>query len=210
MNIHHNTVINCNSSPTFRHGNFKQYTDNIHINSGGIRFYGHGHTIKRNQFIEDNRNQLRGPLVFGNGDHADDAVGVSNAYYAQVRDSDVSNNLIISNAAFSYGHVYLGYGSGTFTPKNNIISQNIVVASKGVLTQLGVGAKWTDNTVSGNILFPTGTATIGTMPSTGFTNRDPLLTRLPDGSYIFGLSSPLKWAQSIRLLQPNEVGILAP
>lgn len=209
MNVHHNTMVECNSSHTFRHGHDSKFTDNICINSGGFRFYGANHIVKRNQFIDCNRNQLRGPLVIGGGTVETDPCGVSHANYARVKNCDISENMIISNDKFGYTHLYLGYGN-SLMPTGNKIQRNIIVASKSPMTQLGTGASWGANTVSGNVLFPTGTSTPGSMPSSGYSQVDPKIVKLSDGTYGFTVSSPVQWIQTARYLTPAMVGQFAP
>jgi poly(beta-D-mannuronate) lyase len=186
MNVHHNTAINCNSSFTFRHGNFGIFDANVLINAG-LRIYGHGHTITRNQVIAVSHNQLRQAITIGQGTVADDngssgVVGASNANHAQVRDCIINNNIIASDNATNLNIMTLGFDTsgGTFSPTNNTINYNIITASTGVLTKQDNGSLWSGNTVSGNILWPTGTATVGDMLSGSYFLADPQLLRLSD------------------------------
>lgn len=215
ISIHHNTMINCDSVHTFRHGSFKLFADNICINTGGLRFFGHNHLIRDNQIIEDSHSQIKGPLVIGGGDAPDDAgapglAGPGNALYAQVHDCIIENNMIISNAAQGAVSMILGYGAAQYPPINNTIRNNIIVASRGTLAGTSGNGNWAANTVQGNILFPTGTANIGNMPPTGYSNQNPNLVKMPDGTYNFMANSPLKWTLGTVFLTKGNVGINAP
>lgn len=215
LDIHHNTAIDCNSSFTFRHGNFKRFYDNILINSG-LRIYGHGHEIRRNQILDDGRNQLRQALVIGAADQLNDegapnTPGIPNAHYGQVRDCIFDRNIIVSKAATNLIIMPLGYATivAPFLPENNIIGNNIISAESGTLALTQLGANWSLNTVDANILHAIGSAVIGDIPVIGNIVGDPLLTRNVDQSYSFTLGSPMKWEQSIRVLDVTDVGPLS-
>ena len=190
-NIHHNTILNCNASLSLRHGNFNKVEDN-YIKNTGFRFFGHGHSIKRNQILEDSRNQLRGHMVFLNGDQQDDVgaigtIGAPNNQHAQVYDCIIEDNVIMAKNATSLIIFCFGFNGATvnpdYKPLNNQILNNIITGSTGTLAKANDGASWTGNTVSGNILNATGTATLGDMPTTGYTTHAHNLVEKADGTY---------------------------
>ena len=86
-----------------------------------------------------------------------------------------------------------------FQPSGNVFTYNVITASVGTLTNAISGALgWSVNVISGNILFPTGSAGAGDMPASGFTNTDPLLSRLS--------GKPVRCAY---ILQTTDVGVNA-
>lgn len=197
VNIHHNTFKDTLGSLVLRQAYNCIVTANVLINTG-LRFYGSGHTITRNQIIDDSVGGVSAACVIGSGDLEDleFSAGVagtpgqvipSNSNYARVKSCIISNNIWANGNASSGNIVALGNdGSRAFQPTGNTITNNIVQASTGTLTHAITGsfnASWSANTVSGNILYPTGTATVGDMPGGGYTNTNPNLKRLVDGSY---------------------------
>lgn len=198
-NIHHNTLKNCDGAIVLRQAYNCIVTANVCINSG-IRIYGSGHTITRNQIIDNTRSGVSRSLVIGSGDVEDlettpgsgvagspgNIIG-SNANYARVKNCVISNNIWANGNSTSGDIVELGNdASRLYQPTGNTITSNIIQASTGTLTKAITGthpASWAANTVTGNILYPTGTAVVGDMPSSGYTNTNPNLKRLTDGSY---------------------------
>ncbi len=183
VNIHHNTAVNCDCSIVLRQCTDVTVNANTLINCG-IRMYGKNHIITRNQIIENSHAQQQQALVIGNGDVEEYPVDTSNAVYARVKNCTIENNIIASKNATSANIFQFGYPSGnTFTPTGNIIRSNIITASTGKLTDESGSADFNDNTVENNILYATGTATIGDMPSSGYTAVNPNLTQMTDLSY---------------------------
>jgi poly(beta-D-mannuronate) lyase len=177
--LHDNRFINCNSGITFRHGSFNKYRNNKNINTG-FRMYGHNQEITGNQFLRDSHSQLK-QVVVGNADYTDDApLGESNARYSQVHDSLIQGNWFIGEDATTNYLFCWGYSSRQYKPINNKVIDNIFTASKGTLAHTKDGASWSKNTLSNNILWPTGSANIGDMSGI---KKDPHLIKKADGTY---------------------------
>lgn len=226
-----NTFINCNSSMTFRHGQRHTALDNTFLRCG-FRIYGSNHTVRGNQMIGDPNNQLRGHMVPGAGTHARDGDSLAGAPFAdevvlpaghenhaQVKNSMFEQNILAAESATALTVFAWAYNSNPVTyppnylPVGNTVRQNIITGSRGRLANstwavAGVswGPCWIGNTVTGNILYPTGTATLGDMPASGFQQVDPLLQKGSDGIYRFTTNSPLRWVQNNFVLRTVDVG----
>ena len=193
VNIHHNTLEQTNGSIVLRQAYNCKVNNNTLIN-GGIRVYGTGHEITKNQVI---RNTMGGgvsrPLFLASANVADlqtasgtpGASGITiplNADESQVRACTISNNLFVNDDQSTGNLCILGDNAAeAFQPSGNTITFNVITASLGTLTNAISGAVgWNVNTISGNILYPTSTAIVGDMPAAGYTNVDPALKRLDD------------------------------
>ena len=215
VNIHHNTLKNTGGSIVLRQAYNCTLNANTLINTG-IRIYGSGHTITRNQIINNSMGGVSRPFYMGSADREDiptvsggstpgtpGQVVALNAHYARTKNNYIANN-IWANGNSSSGLIFMlgADASETFQPTGNTITANIIQASTGTLTDELSGtnpASWAANTVSNNILYATGTATAGDMPTTGYTAVNPNLTQLADGSYRCSL-----------YLDTTEVGPAAP
>ncbi len=197
VNLHHNTLVDTNGAIVLRQAYNCTVTANVLLNSG-LRAYGSGHTFTRNQIIDNSVGGVSRSMVMGSAVVEDlelspgvpGSAGVvipSNADYARFKNNTVSNNIWANGNASSSIIVLLGDdGSESFQPTGNIITNNIIQASTGTLTDAVAGtnpASWAANTVYGNILYPTGSATVGDMPASGYTETNPNLKRLTDLSY---------------------------
>ena len=186
LNIHHNTCVNCDAAITLRQCTDCTVDSNTLVNTG-LRAYGKNHIITRNQFIENARNDLRQALVVGNADVEEYPVDTSNANYARFKNCRIENNIFANknataNSIFIFG--YKGSCSGCNTlPTGNTIRSNIMTATTGQLTDEINSASFASQTASNNIIYPTGSATVGDMPASAYRNVNPNLTQLADGSY---------------------------
>lgn len=210
VNVHHNTFIDNNSSHTLRHGSSHKFENNICIRCG-LRFYGKNNTIKNNLFVDNPNNQLRQSMMIGNGTGVEELL---DGLYAQVRDNIIENNIIVNiNSNVSHVLMQLGFGTvgGNFPPVSNKIRNNILMSKFGTLTGVNNAAKWSENDVSGNILWVVsgGNAAYGDMPTSGHTREDPLLVSDRYGVYRFTRDSPLKFMQDLVFLDVTDVGVNA-
>jgi hypothetical protein len=205
-NFHDNTVITSTAGFSFRQGHNNRFIDNTLIGVG-LRLYGHGHIVTGNQFIDNPNKQLLQSLVAGGGNIAD-YPDSSNAYYAEVRDCTFENNIIVNTISGGSIPLTIGYGGGTMGPRNNVFKDNIVYGTAGgLLTDDVSSGSWSSNTLIGNIVYATGSASRGDMPSQDI---DPQLVKGADGIYRFSADSPLKWTQNNAILTTAEVGPAAP
>lgn len=168
--IHDNEFLNCKTGPCFRHGRNNKFRNNKCIGSG-LRIYGKGHEVTGNTFTRIPLSQLR-QIVIGNGQYAEEEQNTS-AGYTQVRDLLFENNIIDLQDSTDDIGLCLGYGSYSLKPINNKIINNTILGSKGTLANTTNGASWSNNTVSGNKMWATGTAKYGDMPISGYVKEDP-------------------------------------
>ncbi len=202
VNIHHNTIKDTLGSLVLRQAYNCTVTANVLINTG-LRVYGSGHTITRNQIIDDSVGGVSRPMFIGSADVEDLPVATLNANYARFKNNVISNNIWANGNSSSSTIFMLGDdGNKLFQPTGNTITNNIIQASTGTLTDAISGthpADWAANTVANNILYPTGTAVVGDMPTSGYKQQNPNLKRLADGSY-----------RCAYYVDVPEVGIFAP
>jgi hypothetical protein len=205
-NFHDNTVIGSTASFTFRQGHAQTFEDNTLIGVG-LRLYGHDHVVRGNMFIDDPNRQLLQSLYIGSANILD-YPDSSNAYYAEVRDCIFENNIIIKTITGGDIPLTVGHGGYGMPPQSNTFRNNIVFGTAGgTLTDTGGSASWTQQIMSGNIVYATGSASRGDMPGQ---NIDPQLNKGTDGIYRFSANSPLKWTQNNDLLTTADVGPKAP
>jgi poly(beta-D-mannuronate) lyase len=191
--IRYNTFRNNDGSLTFRHGNNNVADGNIFIDgNNGIRVYGHDHRIINNYFANNPMtvSSLLGPIVIGKGTVENDLT-VSNSEHSQPRNILVAHNTLVNNRA----GIVVGYGSGSYLPTKIVIANNIVTGSTGKLVTINAG---TDLVFSHNLLFPTGSATVGDVPTSGYTNADPLLTGLQE------IMVPSVASPAVNAIEPAE------
>ncbi|MEW6604376.1 MAG: polysaccharide lyase 6 family protein [Thermoproteota archaeon] len=107
-------------SVVLRHGNENQIDDNDFIqNKGGVRIYGHGHSITNNYFEGNHGDGVLQTLIIGNGTVEEDKEG-SNDEYRLTEDVLVLNNTFVNNES----NIVYGYGSGDLAPSNVQIDDN--------------------------------------------------------------------------------------
>jgi hypothetical protein len=116
---------------------------------------------------------------------------VSNSEHSQPRNILVAHNTLVNNRA----GIVVGYGSGSYLPTKIVIANNIVTGSTGKLVTINAG---TDLVFSHNLLFPTGSATVGDVPTSGYTNADPLLTGLQE------IMVPSVASPAVNAIEPAE------
>ena len=151
-----NTFYECQGTLTMRHGNETLVENNYFIgnrkpNTGGIRIINETQTVRNNYMQGLTGYRFRGALVIMNG--------VPNSplnRYFQVKDSDMSNNLVLDS-----DYIQLCAGSDeerSATPENTTFTNNIILNTKkdDVFTVYDdiSGITFKDNILSSNILLP--------------------------------------------------------
>ena len=168
--IHDNTIKNCSATICLRHGRLNKVRNN-NFQNGGLRIYGRGHEVTGNKFTRNPLSDLR-QIVIGNAQYPEEESNTT-AGYTQVRDLLFEKNTIDMQDSTDKIIVSWGYGSYSLKPLNNKFINNSIVASRGTLANTRDGASWNGNTVSGNLLWATGSARYGDMPTAGYTKKDP-------------------------------------
>jgi poly(beta-D-mannuronate) lyase len=182
--IRYNTFRNNEGSLTFRHGNANTADGNIFIDgNNGIRVYGHDHRIINNYFANNPMtvSSLLAPIVIGKGTVLND-LSISNSEHSQPRNVLVAHNTLVNNNA----GIVIGYGGGSYAASGIILANNIVTGSVGKMVTVYSGSTVE---VKNNLLFPSGSAGVGDIPSSGYKNLNPLLSS-SGGMMVPSASSP--------------------
>ncbi|WP_083752476.1 chondroitinase-B domain-containing protein [Saccharothrix sp. ALI-22-I] len=183
--VRYNTFRTSKGTLSHRHGNRGAFYGNFFLGggkagTGGIRIYGQDHKIYNNYFEGLTGTGYDAALQIDGGDV--DTSGALSAHWRVYR-ATVVNNTFVGNAS----NIEIG-ANYTLAPVDSIIADNVVVGSQGKLfneLKAPVNATYT-----GNIAWPTGSATVGVAkPSAAVRAVDPLLVR--DGAlHRIGAGSP--------------------
>lgn len=217
VNVHHNNILDAGGSIVLRQAHDCLVRNNVIRGGGGIRFYGHGHIIELNQILDnDEAGGVNASLFIGSADRPEyvtvqdgstpavpgQVIGLNN-HYAQTKDNIIRWNILSNGSADNDPLIWLGNNAGLqYQPINNTFEDNIVLSSNGPMTAAISGtfdADWNAQTsLTRNVMRPTGSATVGDIPSSAYTNVDLQLQRHPDGTY-----------RCVFALSPKEVGVEA-
>jgi hypothetical protein len=195
--IAHNTFVRCLGTVSLRHGNETVIEGNFFFGegiegTGGVRIYGSNHKIINNFFQGLNGTKWDAPITLTQGDVESTSTSLSSHY--RIENALVANNTLIDNV---YG-IEIGFnnnGSYSKPPRNVTMAYNVVSGSSNSLVNY-INAPttmvWIDN-----ILFPQGTAVVGTGVS--FTteqaqNIDPKLALDPVFWYMKSTSNTPSFA----------------
>jgi poly(beta-D-mannuronate) lyase len=173
----YNTVLDCRGGEiSQRHGNDCLYYGNYMRNTQGMRIFGDRHKIFSNYFESNSVG-----VNIGNGD-GEVARGDKLTSHDRPDDTIVVFNTFINNSLhFEMAARRRGLGSS-----NTVVANNIFQGG-GAVTRIDATAPCT-STWSNNICWQTGT--IGSMPSSGYSNVNPLLVRDVAGAYHLQAGSP--------------------
>ncbi|NML21759.1 T9SS type A sorting domain-containing protein [Pseudoflavitalea sp. G-6-1-2] len=174
LTVRYNTIRNCPAQFTLRHGNRCEVYGNYFLNTPGLRIFGDDHKIYSNHY-EDCSVAIN--IGNGDGEVADGAPLTS--HDRPDRTLIVYNTLVNNTNNYKQDNRASGLGSTSTTFANNIIQGGGVSAS---ITGPYSG------TWSNNITYQTGGA--GSMPSSGYTNTNPLLARDATGTFHLQSGSP--------------------
>ncbi|WP_281884832.1 chondroitinase-B domain-containing protein [Paenibacillus sp. YYML68] len=160
------------------------------LGTGGIRVYGDDHKIFNNYFEGLTGTTWDAPITITNGD-ADYSSSTDLTKHYLPRNVVIAHNTLINNVH----NIELGYTNNnnyTKPPQQITFANNVVVGSENPLVEfktedsaLKAGFIW-----QGNIMFPTGTATLGiTATASQIKVVDPLLVKW-NGEYRPASNSP--------------------
>lgn len=174
----YNTFRSNDGSLVFRHGSNNIVDGNVFIDGrNGIRTYGANHKIINNYFA----NTTHYPIVIGKASILDD-LPTQNGEYSQARNILIAHNTFVDNRI----NVVIGAFTGSYFPENVTVANNVITGSSGKLVEVLGG----EVTFSNNILHPTGPATVGDIPVSGYTRVNPQLTNV-NGIYRPSATSPI-------------------
>ncbi|MFZ6014060.1 MAG: chondroitinase-B domain-containing protein [Bacteroidota bacterium] len=174
VTLRYNTFRNNPAQFTLRHGNRCQVYGNYFVNTPGLRIFGDDHKIFSNHFENCNI-----ALDIGNGDGevADGAPLTSHDRPDRVL---IAFNTLVNNTSnFHQGGRTNGLGASFITVANNIVQAGGAAAD--------IAGPYTNATWSGNIIWNTSG---GDMPSSGYTNVNPLIAPNAAGTYHLQSGSP--------------------
>jgi len=175
VTVRYNTIRNCPAQFTLRHGNHCTVYGNYFINTPGIRIFGDDHIIFSNHF-----ENCDPAINIGNGDGEVADGDALTVHDRPDRCVIVFNTLVNNTSNYVQSGRTNGLGATNTTFANNIIQGGGAAASiAGPYT----GAVW-----SNNIIYQTSGA--GAIPSSGYTNVNPLLARNATGTFHLQSGSP--------------------
>lgn len=145
------------------------------IGCGGIRVYGLDHKIFNNYFEGLTGDKWDAALVITNGDVLNSTTTNSNHNIPE--NIDISFNTLINN----FSNIEIGFDNGgnySKAPVNVVLANNIVVGNTTPLVKSFSSASLAGVTFSNNIMYPTGTASIGISATNAeIINTDPKLLK---------------------------------
>jgi poly(beta-D-mannuronate) lyase len=175
VTLRYNTVRDCPAQFTLRHGNKSFVYGNYFINTPGLRIFGDDHIIHSNYFEGCNP-----AITIGNGD-GEVADGAKLTMHDRPDRVLIAFNTLVNNKInITMTARKEGMGATFITVANNIIQGGGVAAS---ISGPNINAAW-----KGNIIFNTSDA--GDMPSTGYLNVDPKMSRDISGTFHLQAGSP--------------------
>ncbi|MFH8533831.1 chondroitinase-B domain-containing protein [Streptomyces tendae] len=183
--VRYNTIRASQGVVAQRHGNRGEFYGNFFLGegkegTGGIRLYGQDHKVYNNYFEGLTGTGYDAALQIDGGDV--DTSGALSAHWRVYRATVVNNTFVNNVSNIEIGANY------ELAPVDSVIADNLVAGSRGKLIN---EVKDPDNMAySGNIAWPTGSATVGvSAPADSVRVADPLLAS--DGSlYRIGAGSP--------------------
>jgi hypothetical protein len=174
--VRYNTFRASQGTVTQRHGNRGEFYGNFFFGegkpgTGGIRVYGQDHKIYNNYFEGLTGTGYDAALQLDGGDV--DTSGALSSHWRVYRATVVNNTFVNNTSNIEIGANY------DLAPVDSIIANNVVTGSEGKLFNELMTPE--NMTYTGNIAWPTGSATIGvTEPTSSINPVDPLLA--DDGS----------------------------
>ena len=175
VTLRYNTIRDCVSQFTLRHGNFCNVYGNYFLNTQGIRIFGDDHKVYSNHFENCDPG-----INIGNGDGE-----VANGDALTVHDRPdrcviAFNTLVNCPTNYVQAGRSGGLGATYTTFVNNIIQGGGPAAS--------IAGPYTNPTWGGNILY--GTNGAGAVPAGTYTTSNPLLARDATGTFHLQSGSP--------------------
>lgn len=163
-----------------RQGNGSSFYGNFFLGgnrdgTGGVRVYSDDHKVFNNYFENLTGTGFDAPIAIHNGD-ADNstAVGADQSKHYRPQRILIAHNTLVNNVS----NIEIGFtnnGAYTKPPRDITFADNIVVGNTNPLVKI-ITAPLT-SIFSGNIMFPTGTATVGmTATEAQIRTVNPLLT----------------------------------
>jgi len=159
--VRYNTFIRCQGTVCLRHGNRSVVHGNFFLGeevtgTGGIRLYGDDHLIFNNYFEGLTGTTWDAPLTLTNGDYDG---GTNYSKHWRIKRAKIVFNTLVNNT----NGIEIGYsnnGKYSKPPQDVVISNNIISGNKNDLVK--IISTPASMTWQNNIMFATGTASLGT------------------------------------------------
>ncbi|MCT2587180.1 chondroitinase-B domain-containing protein [Actinophytocola gossypii] len=182
--VRYNTFLTSQGTLTQRHGNRGRFYGNFFLGggkegTGGIRLYGQDHLVYNNHFEGLTGSGYDAALQVDGGDV--DTDGALSAHFRVYRATIVHNTFVDNVSNIEIGANY------DLAPVDSVIADNVVTGGEGKLFNELMTPE--NMTYAGNIAWPTGSATVGDVPSDGVEVADPLLVQ-DDPVHRIGADSP--------------------
>ena len=170
-----NTIRHSQGTVALRCGNRGTVEGNFFFgerknDTGGVRLHGDDHRVFNNYFEGLTGTGYSAPVAIPNGD-ADPGTSLDYTSHFRVHRAVVAFNTLVRN---THG-LEIGYDAGgqALAPIDAALDDNLVTAEEGSLVRIftsSAGTLW-----QGNLMWPTGTATLGIPPNAGITVANPQL-----------------------------------
>ena len=207
-----NTIRRSQGTVTLRCGNRGRVEGNFFFGegktgAGGVRLHGDDHRVFNNYFDGLTGSGSAAPLALPNGD-ADEGASLDYTRHFRVRRAEVAFNTLVENTHA----IELGYDDGgrALPPEDASFDNNLVRGEEGFLVRIftpAPGTQW-----QGNLMWPTGSASLGIAPTAGITVANPHLTlvgelwRIGGQSVAVDAAAPgLPWVVNDMDGQPRDV-----
>ena len=162
--VRYNTFRTSQGVLSARQGNGSSFYGNFFLGNnrdgtGGVRLYSDDHRVYNNYFEGLTGTGFDAPVAIQNGD-ADNstAAGADQSKHYRPQRIIVANNTLVNNQS----NIEIGYtnnGAYTKPPRDLVFADNIVVGNTNPLVKIFTAPL--TSTFAGNIVYPTGSATVG-------------------------------------------------
>lgn len=168
------------------------------LGAGGIRVYGKDHKIINNYFSGLTGSKWDAAITITNGDVNNNSNSLADHYLPE--NLIVTHNTLVNNES----NIEIGFnnnGSYPLSPINCMIADNVVIQNTTPVIKVHNAAALNGVAFSNNMVYPTGTATIGMTTTTAqVTVADPKLVApiclAPDGCNLSNASKVLRLSAS--------------
>lgn len=145
------------------------------LGCGGIRVYGKDHNIINNYFSGLTGSKWDAAITITNGDVTNTSTSLADHYLPE--NVTVAHNTLVNNAS----NIEIGFnnnGNYPLSPINCTISNNVVIENATPIIKIHNVAALNGVSFSNNIMYPTGTSTLGiTATAAAITIADPKLVQ---------------------------------
>lgn len=187
--IRYNTFLRCLGTLSFRHGDRSVAEGNYFLGEGrtglddsgsptgcgGVRIYGKGHKIINNYFSGLTGSKWDAAITITNGDVNSSSTSLNSHYLPE--DLVVAFNTLVNNVS----NIEIGFtnnGNYNKAPINCLIANNIIVDNLNPIVKSFSSTSLAGVAFSNNIMYPTGTSSIGiTTSASQVTVANPLLVQ---------------------------------